>query len=140
MRMLSIALRILVGLVFTGQAVMKLTGVQNEWRDDLQVAPWFWVLTGIIQLVGALGLFASLRVERLAIPSGLLFVGVMLGALATHIRAGDPVSALIFPAILLLLAAGIVATGWQLAGESVARDSGRQRDASIGKEVGSWSN
>jgi putative oxidoreductase len=113
MRILSIVLRVLVGLVFLAQGLMKLTGVQNEWRDELQVAPWFWLLTGVVQLAGALGLFASLRSERLAIPSGAIFVAVMLGAIATHIRMGDPISHMISPAVLLILAGAITVIAWQ---------------------------
>lgn len=113
MRIVSIVVRVLLGLVFLAQGITKVAGMQNAWRDDLEIAPWFWVLTGIIQTAGALGLFASLRYESLAIPSGLVFVVVMLGALATHIRIGDPVSEMIAPAVLLLVAGLIVALGWQ---------------------------
>jgi hypothetical protein len=113
MRIVSIVLRVLLGLIFLAQGVTKVAGLQNAWRDDLEVAPWFWVLTGIIQAAGALGLFASLRYESLVIPSGLVFVVVMLGALATHIRIGDPVAEMIPPTVWLLVAAAIVVIGWQ---------------------------
>jgi hypothetical protein len=111
MRILSIVLRVVVGLVFLAQGAMKLTGVQNEWRDDLQVSPWFWLLIGVIQFTGALGLFASFRYERLIVPSGLLFVFVMLGAIVQHIRIDDPVSHMVFPAVLLVLSGVIAAIG-----------------------------
>jgi uncharacterized membrane protein len=124
MRILSIVLRIIVGIVFLAQGVMKLTGVQNEWRDDLQVAPWFWALTGVIQLAGALGLLASLRFERLIVPSGLLFVFVMLGAIVQHVRIDDPVSHMLFPAVLLLLSAAIAAIGVRKTDESSVLSGG----------------
>lgn len=113
MRIASIVLRILIGLVFTSQSFLKLTGSADAWRDDLQIAPWFWILTGVVQLIGALGLFVSLRYERLSIPAGLLFVVVMLGALAAHIRVSDPVSDMVLPLVLLLLSSTIVAISWQ---------------------------
>ena len=113
MRILSIGLRAFIGVIFTVQGIMKVAGVQNEWRDELQVAPWFWVLTGIIQLTGAIGLFASFRFQRLIAPGGLLFVVVMLGAIIQHIRIDDPVSHMIFPAVLLLLSGLIAAIGEQ---------------------------
>ncbi len=111
MRKLSIVLRIVIGILFLAQGVMKLTGAQNEWRDDLQVAPWAWVAIGVIQLAGSIGLFASFRFERLIIPGGLLFVVVMLGAIVQHIRIDDPVSHMLFPAVLLLLSGAIAAIG-----------------------------
>ncbi len=113
MRILSIALRVLIGLIFAAQGIMKITGVQNEWRDELQVATWFWIVTGVIQLAGAIGLFASFRFERLIVPGGLLFVVVMTGAIIQHIRIDDPVSHMIFPAVLLLLSGAIAAIGVQ---------------------------
>ena len=126
MRIVSIVLRVLVGLVFTAQGVMKLSGAQNEWRDDLQVEPWFWILIGIVQLAGAIGLFASLSIEKLTIPSGLLFVVVMLGALATHIRVSDPVSEMIAPALLLLMSAAIATMIWRRNREDEDPVSARQ--------------
>lgn len=128
MRTLSIVLSILIGDIFAAQGIMKLAGTQNEWRDDLQVAPWFWVITGIIQIVGALGLFASIRYRQLSVPSGLLFVAVMLGALATHMRVGDPVSQMLFPAVLLLLSGAIAAIGMQQPGEIVVSTEQTERD------------
>jgi drug/metabolite transporter (DMT)-like permease len=113
MRKLGLALRILVGLVFLAQGVFKLTGVQNEWRDDLQVASWFWVLIGIMQVVGALALFVSLKIDWLAVPAGLLFVGIMVGAIGTHIRVSDPVVGMIFPAVMLLASLGVAWIAWR---------------------------
>jgi putative oxidoreductase len=127
MRRLSIGLRVVVGLLFLFHGVTKLAGVQNEWRDDLEVAPWFWALTGIIQLIGAAGLFASIKYDQLAIPSGILFVLVMAGALVTHVRVEDPVSEMIVPAIVLLLAAAIAALAYvqrEAPGERFTGESG----------------
>jgi putative oxidoreductase len=108
MNKLSIGLRILVALVFVFQGLMKVAGVQNEWRDHLEVAPWFWIITGTVQLLGAAGLIASLRWERLALPSAAIFMGIMIGALAAHVRISDPISHMLFPLVMLLASAGIV--------------------------------
>jgi hypothetical protein len=113
MRILSIVMRLLVSLVFIGQSVMKFTGAQNEWRDDLEIAPWFWLLTGLIQGVTAILLLASLRWERLAIPAGIVLVVVMLGALVAHVRVSDPVSEMIVPFVLLLLSGTIALISWK---------------------------
>jgi putative oxidoreductase len=126
MRIVRIVLSVVVGIIFLAQGLMKLTGVQNEWRDDLQVAPWFWVLTGVIQLAGALGLFASVRYERIALPSGALFVVVMLGAIATHIRVGDPISHMLFPAGLLILSGAISVIAWQRSESGMTVDDRRR--------------
>jgi putative oxidoreductase len=113
MRILSIVVRVLIGLVFIGQSIMKLTGAQNEWRDDLEIAPWFWILTGIIQGVTAIVLFASLRWEWLAIPASLVLVIVMLGALVAHVRVTDPVSEMIAPFVLLILSGTVALISWK---------------------------
>ncbi len=111
MRIASIVLRVLVGLVFVFQGIVKLSGAANDWRDDLQVAPWAWVAIGVIQLAGAIGLFASFRYQRLIVPSALYFVAVMIGAIIQHIRIDDPVSEMVFPAVLLLMSGAIAQIG-----------------------------
>jgi putative oxidoreductase len=112
MRKIVITLRILVGLSFLGSAIGKFTGGTDSVRDQLELAPWFWILVGAVELVGALALLASVWVMRLALPAGLLFVALMVGALVSHIRIGDPVSDMVAPAVLLLLSATISATAF----------------------------
>ncbi len=116
MRKLSIGLRVVVGLIFLFQGGAKLAGAADEWRDDLQVAPWFWILIGVVQVVGALGLFASIRYEQFALPVGALFVVMMAGALVTHVRVSDPISEMIFPAVVLLLSALIAVLAYRQTG------------------------
>ncbi|MBD8899043.1 DoxX family protein [Rhodanobacter sp. DHG33] len=60
-----------------------------------------------VEIVGALGLLAA----RLRIAAAVLLGLVMLGAIATHARNGDPFSDSLDATRMLLLAASIVALG-----------------------------
>lgn len=105
MRKIGIGLRIILGLAFSASAIGKFTGGADAMRDQLELAPWFWMLVGVIELAGGVALLLSLRINRLALPVGLLFVGTMAGAVVSHIRVDDPLSTMVAPLALLILAA-----------------------------------
>lgn len=126
MRVVGFILRILVGLFFLTSAIPKFTGGADEVRADLEIATWFWQLTGVVELVGALALLASLWYVRLALAAGVWLVGLMIGALVAHVRVGDPVSDMVFPAVLLILSAVIATLAWQRAGIGERAPAGDQ--------------
>jgi putative oxidoreductase len=96
------------GLAFAGAAAAKFT--RNEMMtsdfDRFGYPPWFMQATGAAEAAGAAGMLIGAFSSMLAKPAGVLLTGVMLGALASHLRAKDPPHRLIPPAILL----GLIAT------------------------------
>ena len=108
MRKLAIGLQVLLGLVFVGSALPKLTGAQDAMRDHLEIAPWFWVVTALVELVGAAGMLAGVKFPKLAAPAGLWIAGLMVGALSAHLRVGDAVASMTTPAVYLVLALAVV--------------------------------
>src|SRR5438876_1825179 len=72
--------------------------------DAIGFGQWFRYLTGSLEVLGAVLLLAP----RLSGLGALLLVGVMLGAVATHlfVVGGSPLSA-----IILLIVTGVIAWG-----------------------------
>lgn len=72
--------------------------------DAIGIGQWFRYLTGSFEILGAI----LLLIPRLSGLGGLWLVGVMLGAVATHlfIIGGSPLMA-----IILLIVVGIIAWG-----------------------------
>jgi len=72
--------------------------------DAIGLGQWFRYVTGSLEVLGAV----LLLVPRLSGLGALLLVGVMLGAVPTHlfVVGGSPL-----PAIILLIVTGIVAWG-----------------------------
>ena len=72
--------------------------------DAIGLGQWFRYVTGSLEVLGAV----LLLVPRLSGLGALLLVGVMLGAVPTHlfVVGGNPL-----PAIILLIVTGVVAWG-----------------------------
>ena len=101
----------LLATLFLSAAGMKLAGVPQslEIRDHLGVAPAQWRLIGVLELAGAVGAAVGLAVRGLGVAATGGLVLVSLGAIATHIRAGDPPEAAGPAGLALVLAAGALA-------------------------------
>lgn len=104
----AIGLQVLLGLGFLASAISKLTGAADAMRDQLDIAPWFWILTALVEIVGAAGMFIGIKFLRLALPAGLWIAALMVGALIAHLRVGDPFTNMIPAAAYLLLALVVV--------------------------------
>jgi hypothetical protein len=107
-RKLVIGIQALLGLMFLGSAISKLTGGADDMRADLEIASWFWTLTALVEIVGAAGLLVALKFHNLAAPAGLWIVALMTGAVIAHLRVGDFSWYIISPIVLLSLALVIV--------------------------------
>jgi hypothetical protein len=92
---------------------MKLTGGMDEVRDLLGVAPWFWTFAGLSQAVGAVGLIVGLRSARLAVAAALWLAVVMVGAVITHILAGDTLADMSIAIVLLVLLLVVAGLRWR---------------------------
>jgi hypothetical protein len=105
----------LLAALFMSTAAMKLAGVTQSLaiRDHLGVAAPTWRLIGVLELAGASGALLGLAVPQLGIAACAGLVLTSLGAISTHLRAGDPPSAAA-PA-LLALALAIAALALQAA-------------------------
>lgn len=104
-----VGLQVLLGLAFLASAILKLTGAADTMREHLEIAPWFWVLTALVEIVGAAGMFAGIKFPRLAVPAGLWIAALMGGALVAHLRVGDPFTSMVPAAVYLVLALAVTA-------------------------------
>ena len=104
-----VGLQVLLGLAFLASAILKLAGVADDMREHLEIAPWFWVLTALVEIVGAAGMLAGIKLPRLAVPAGLWIAALMGGALVAHLRVGDPFTSMLPAAVYLVLALTVVA-------------------------------
>lgn len=105
----AIVLQILLGLAFLFSGVSKLTGMADAMREQLEIAPWFWIFTALVEIVGAAGMLAGIKFPRLAAPAGLWIAALMIGALVAHLRVVDPFTNMIPAAVDLVLALAVVA-------------------------------
>jgi len=101
----------LLAALFLSAAAPKLAGAQQslQIRDHLGVAPGQWRLIGFLELAGATGAAVGLALRGLGVAATGGLVLVSLGAIATHIRAGDPPSAAGPAGVAFVLAAGALA-------------------------------
>lgn len=84
------------------------TGTQVEAFEHYGYPQWFRVVTGSLEMAAGVALLAGLMtVPLLALAGSLLLVGVMTGAVATHVRIDDPVSTTAVPAVLLVTSVAV---------------------------------
>lgn len=94
----------LLAALFLFGGATKLTGAGlAEASQHFGYPMWFFYLIGVIEVIGAIGLL----VPRVAAETGSFLIVIMLGALISHLRAGDGFMGLL-PALLTLLALGAV--------------------------------
>jgi uncharacterized membrane protein YphA (DoxX/SURF4 family) len=93
------ALRVLLAAVFVLAGAMRLAAVEFEVQGfaHFGYAPWFMYAIGALELGAGL----ALLFRRAATPAALVLGVVMVGAAASHLRAGDGVL-LALPALVLL--------------------------------------
>ena len=98
------ALRVVVGLAFLAAGASKLAGAPPMVAMFARIGfgQWFRILTGLLEVAGAIGLF----VPRFTVYGASLLAVVMVGAIGFHltILGGNPAP----PIVLLLLASLIV--------------------------------
>ncbi len=118
----STVLQIILGIMFLFSGIGKLTSGANDTRDDLEVASWLWTTTGVVEIVLALALIASVKFVRWALPAAAGLAIVMIGAIGVHIRTSDYMGMLV-PIVLLALLAFIIAVRRPQAGNLEAGPS-----------------
>ncbi len=100
-------LQTLLGLMFLGSGGSKLAGA-NDMVDDFdrfRYPQWFRVVTGAVEVGGALGLLLGFVRPALTPLASVLLSATMTGAVATHAKINDPANKVMTPAVLLALLA-----------------------------------
>ncbi|MDB5083212.1 MAG: hypothetical protein JWN30_98 [Bacilli bacterium] len=115
MQILSMIIQIILGLLFLMAGVMKFAAKQQvEAFQKYGYPQWFRIVTGVVEVIGAVGLIVGIWNPMLATLAGLWLGVTMLGALITHIRLHDPVKVMITPIVLLILSVIVSLLNWQL--------------------------
>ena len=101
---LAWVLQVAVRLAFLAAGLSKLAGAPQMVAvfEKIGVGQWFRVLTGLLEVVGAVGLL----ILRTVFYAAVLLTLVMIGAIIAHLTllGGNPA-----PAVLLLALAGAIA-------------------------------
>jgi putative oxidoreductase len=126
-RLTTVGLQVLLSLAFLASAILKLAGAADDMREHLEIAPWFWILTALVEIVGAAGMLVGIRFQRLAAPAGLWIAALMGGALVAHLRAGDPFTSMVPAAVYLVLALAVAV----MRGCLWVREAGRREAESV---------
>lgn len=113
----ALVLQLVLGLAFLASGYPKVTRskqmVEGFQKNHFPV--WFLVLTGVLEIVAALGLIAGIWVPILATLGAALLICIMVGAVLTHMRAKDAISRIAPAAVLLLLGVVLLAIHHPLA-------------------------
>jgi hypothetical protein len=101
----------ILALTFTATAAGKLTAhaASLAIRDHLGVPAIRWRQIGVLELAGAAGVLAGLALRPLGIAAAVGLGLLSLGAIATHVRAGDKTAAIAPAGVALALAVAVVA-------------------------------
>ena len=105
MSTLSTILAAVLGVVFVGVGIPKITGQEamvanfKRWgyADVVRTA------TGCLEVLTGTMLLVGIALEFLAVTGAMLVIFIMIGALFTHQRAHDPLAAWVPPLVLLVL-------------------------------------
>jgi uncharacterized membrane protein YphA (DoxX/SURF4 family) len=105
--LLDWVLRGLMVVLFTVAGVMKLTAHPFEVHGfaHFGYAPWFMYAIGLVEFVGAFALLHA----RLLLPSIAVLGAVLVGAVASHLRVGDPLPMALPAMVALAMLAGLAA-------------------------------
>lgn len=100
---MTTTISILLALLFAATAAGKLTGhtASLAIRDHLGVPAVRWQQIGALELAGVAGVLLGLAARPLGIAAAAGLALLSLGAIATHLRAGDKPAAAA-PAVLAL--------------------------------------
>lgn len=101
---------VLVG-VFAGAGSTKLAGPPKIIANfrSWGYPQWFRIVTGMVELIGAVGMLIGLWWPIASVLAGLLLGATMIGAVLTHYRVKSAPRTLLLPAGLLLLALAVIA-------------------------------
>lgn len=84
-----------------GKVYGSLMHVQNF--DRLQLPQWFRVVTGTVQLIGAVGLAVGYFYPQWATAAGIGLILTMIGAVLAHVRVKDEFKDMMAAVLVLCL-------------------------------------
>ena len=107
---------------FLGAGGQKLAGTDQmvEEFDRYGYPQWFRIFTGAVEVTGAAGLLVGFFRPVITPLAALLLTATMVGALATHIRLGDPAKNMAPPAVLLAMATTVLVGSYAKRGDRQA--------------------
>lgn len=114
MLIVAIVLQVLLALAFLLSGGRKLARTKSSLalRDLLHVAPWFWSVTGVIEVLAAVGLLVGIWVPLLAFLGGLTLAATMVGAIFTQVVNKQPFQRAVPGVVLLALAVVVLLARW----------------------------
>ena len=91
----TVLFSVVLALLFLATAAGKLTGhaASVAIRDHLAIPAVRWQQIGLLEVAGAAGVLIGLALRPLGIAAAAGLVLLSLGAIATHVRAGDKAAA-----------------------------------------------
>jgi len=106
----SIVLQSLLLFFMTYQSITKLTGaqLQVDLFKSIELPQWMRILTGIVQLIGCVGLIVGYWYQEAAAWAGIWLGITMLMACLAHLRVKHPIGRAIPAFVLVLISAGLV--------------------------------
>ena len=109
---IAVALGLLnVWLLRAGQRTAYRGGGAASMREEFAaygLPDWFMYAIGILKVTAAMLLIVGLWVPAVVAPAALLICAMMLGALAMHLKIGDPLRKSMPAMVLLALSAAIL--------------------------------
>ena len=107
-----ITIQSMLALAFLLTGVTKVMGakMQVENFEKWRYPQWFRVVTGLVEVVGAIGLIIGIWFPMVAVSAAILLVATMIGAVYTDLFRGDRPKA-VAPAILLGMAVVVAVLG-----------------------------
>ncbi len=114
MSIVAIVFEVLLFLAFLLTGGSKLAGAKwsLERRDHLHVAPWFWRVTGGIEVLGGILVLVGIWVPPLAFIGALLIAATMIGAVYTEVINKAPFQQAIPGLVLFVLALVVILARW----------------------------
>lgn len=115
MTIVSIILQVVLALAFLGAGGSKVAGVK-QMKENFQhfgLPRWFLTVTGLIEVISAIGLIAGIWEPLLIVLAGLLLACTMIGAILAHIFLGhDSIGKSAAPFVLLVLSVLVIVLNW----------------------------
>lgn len=118
MEMLRILCQLIVGFGLLNVWLLRLDkktayrgGSARNMREEFAaygLPAWFMWLVGFLKVIAALALLAGIFLPALVLPAAALVGVLMLGAVAMHLKAGDPLLKSLPAAAVLALALFLV--------------------------------
>ncbi|MCD7034082.1 DoxX family protein [Metabacillus sp. GX 13764] len=113
MGILLFILQIILGVGFLLFGFMKFGAKQmNEEFERYGYSAWFRIVTGIVEIAGAVLVIAGFWNATAAAWGALLISLTMIGALITHIKVKDSFSKSVSPLVFLILGLVVLIFNW----------------------------